>query len=88
MTKPNFEWDERKDAENQAKHGIPFAIAQYAFADERRVIAEDTAHSAKEKRYFCFGACRRRRADRPVHVPGGRDPDIRCRLLAQRKGNL
>ena len=54
MTKRSFEWDERKDAENQAKHRIPFALAQYAFADPKRVIAEDTAHSAKEQRYFCF----------------------------------
>jgi uncharacterized protein len=29
--------------------------AQYAFADSRRVIAEDLAHSGTEKRYFCFG---------------------------------
>ena len=55
MEKPSFEWDERKDAKNQTKHGIPFALAQYAFADPKRVIAEDTSHSAKEKRYFCFG---------------------------------
>ena len=55
MTKPSFKWDERKDAENQAKHGIPFALAQYAFADPKRVIAEDTAHSNEEQRYFCFG---------------------------------
>jgi uncharacterized protein len=55
MTKPSFDWDERKDADNQAKHGIPFALAQYAFADPKRVIAEDMAHSAKEQRYFCFG---------------------------------
>ena len=55
MAKPSFEWDERKDAEKQAKHGIPFRAAQYAFADPKRVVAEDTAHSAKEKRYFCFG---------------------------------
>ena len=27
----------------------------YAFADLRRVIAEDLAHSENEKRYFCFG---------------------------------
>ena len=26
-----------------------------AFADPKRVIAEDVAHSAKEQRYFCFG---------------------------------
>lgn len=55
MTKPSFEWDERKDAENQARHGIPFALAQYAFADPKRVIAEDAMHSAKEPRYFCLG---------------------------------
>lgn len=55
MQKPSFEWDERKDADNRAKHGVPFALAQYAFADPNRVIAEDAAHSAREKRYFCFG---------------------------------
>lgn len=55
MRKSSFEWDERKDVENQAKHGVPFALAQYAIADPARVIAEDTRHSAKESRYFCFG---------------------------------
>lgn len=55
MAKPSFEWDEHKDAENQSKHGVPFALAQYAFADPQRIIAEDTAHSGKEQRYFCFG---------------------------------
>ena len=55
MAKPSFEWDARKSAQNQAKHGIPFALAQYAFADPKRVIAEDTAHSIEEQRYLCFG---------------------------------
>ena len=55
MAKPSFEWDARKDAENQTKHGVPFVLAQHAFADPRRVIAEDTTHSTKETRYFCFG---------------------------------
>ena len=55
MAKASFEWDERKDAENQAKHGVPFALAQYALADPKRVIAEDTAHSSNEPRFFCFG---------------------------------
>lgn len=55
MGKSSFEWDDRKDAKNQEKHGVPFALAQYAFADPSRVIAEDTAHSGSEKRYFCFG---------------------------------
>lgn len=55
MAKPSFEWDDRKDAENQTKHGVPFALAQHAFADPQRVIAEDTQHSSKEQRYFSFG---------------------------------
>lgn len=55
MTKARFEWDSEKDAENQTKHGVPFSLAQYAFADPNRVIAEDLVHSKTEKRYFCFG---------------------------------
>jgi uncharacterized DUF497 family protein len=55
MKKIHFEWDSVKDRENQNKHGIAFAIAQYAFADPDRVIAEDISHSRAEKRYYCFG---------------------------------
>jgi uncharacterized protein len=55
MSKASFEWDVEKDLENQAKHGVSFAQAQYAFADPRRVIAEDLSHSQTEKRYYCFG---------------------------------
>lgn len=55
MKEARFEWDENKDAENQEKHGIPFSLAQYAFADPRRVVAEDLAQGKTEKRYFCFG---------------------------------
>jgi hypothetical protein len=55
MNKARFEWDADKDAENQQKHGVPFSLAQYAFADPKRVIAEDLAHSKTEKRFFCFG---------------------------------
>lgn len=51
----SFEWDEEKDAENLAKHGVNFETSQYAFIDPKRVIAEDTAHSREEKRFYCFG---------------------------------
>jgi hypothetical protein len=50
-----FEWNPKKDRENQNKHGISFSTAQFAFLDPNRVIAEDLSHSAGEKRYFCFG---------------------------------
>jgi uncharacterized DUF497 family protein len=55
MAKARFEWDADKDQENQAKHGVAFATAQFAFADVDRVIAEDLSHSGSEKRYYCFG---------------------------------
>ena len=50
-----FEWDPRKDRENQEVHGVSFELAQGAFADPKRVVAEDLAHSQHEKRHFCFG---------------------------------
>ncbi len=51
-----FEWDPEKDLANQEKHGVAFAVAQYAFADVRRVILEDVTHSTvNEKRYYCVG---------------------------------
>lgn len=55
MRSPDFAWDHLNDELNQAKHGVSFAYAQYAFADPKRVIAEDAAHSAGERRYYCFG---------------------------------
>ncbi|MBR9682284.1 MAG: BrnT family toxin [Candidatus Aenigmarchaeota archaeon] len=55
MALAKFEWDEKKNKENHKKHGLSFEIAQYAFADPNRIIAEDLSHSDKEKRYYCFG---------------------------------
>jgi uncharacterized DUF497 family protein len=55
MAKTGFDWDPAKDQENQAKHGVPFAKAQLAFADPVRVIAEDPSHGSGEERFYCFG---------------------------------
>lgn len=55
MALAHFEWDPVKDLENQQKHRVSFSEAQKVFADLKRVIAEDLEHSAKEKRYYCFG---------------------------------
>ena len=53
---PSFEWDEDKNRLNQAKHGVAFETAQFAFLDTRRVIAEDLSHGTKDgRRYYCFG---------------------------------
>jgi len=55
METTRFEWDDGKDRSNQEKHGVPFKLAQWAFADPRRVIAQDVSHSAEEKRLYCIG---------------------------------
>ena len=49
MAKARFDWDPKKDQQNQEKHGV-------AFADERRVIAEGRTHSSGELRHYCFGS--------------------------------
>ena len=51
----DFEWDDEKDRFNQEKHGVSFALAQFAFLDENRVILEDLEHGDAEKRYYCLG---------------------------------
>lgn len=55
MTRSHFEWDEAKDRANQVKHSVSFQLAQYAFSDPYRVIAEDVEHSHSEDRFYCFG---------------------------------
>jgi len=56
MGRASFSWDPAKDAENQRKHGVPFVLTQYAFAEPQRVIARDLSHSSEtETRYYCFG---------------------------------
>jgi uncharacterized protein len=55
MKKTHFEWDDEKDKENQVKHHVPFSLAQHAFLDPRRIIAENMEHSTEENRYYCIG---------------------------------
>ena len=55
MARARFEWNANRDHENQQKHGVSLAKAQFAFADSKRVIAEGLSHSSSEKRYYCFG---------------------------------
>ena len=71
----SFEWDEQKNQENQLKHGVPFEVAQYAFAGAAaqhgadRIIYVDLDHSTPEEtRYFCLGRLPSRRGQRVCTV--------------------
>ena len=55
MSTSSFEWDPEKDRENQERHGVSFEVAQYAFVDPSRVVAQDLVHSQDEDRFFLFG---------------------------------
>lgn len=50
-----FEWDERKNALNKAKHGIGFGIAARVFADPHRIEKYDASHSDDEDRWLTIG---------------------------------
>jgi len=84
-SEPSFD---AKDRANRAKHGVSFALAQAAFFDPRRVVAEDLDHGGAEIRYFCFGKV----ADAVVTVRftyrGGRIRIFGAGYWRERKENL
>lgn len=56
-----FEWDGRKSAENQRKHGASFAEAQTVFYDENAIEFFDPDHSENEDRFILLGISARLR---------------------------
>ena len=52
MLEINFEWDEKKNNSNKAKHGISFDEAASVFEDERAIVIPDPDHSEIEERFI------------------------------------
>jgi len=50
-----FEWDERKNRENQRKHKVSFEEAQTVFLDENAMRFLDPDHSDDEDRFLMLG---------------------------------
>jgi uncharacterized DUF497 family protein len=50
-----FSWDDRKDRENQLKHGVSFKEASTAFSDENARLKHDPGHSQEEERFILLG---------------------------------
>ena len=55
MTNDRFEWDERKAAQNERRHGIPFEIGEQVFDDRLHQTRIDRSHSNGEIRYITIG---------------------------------
>jgi uncharacterized DUF497 family protein len=52
-----YEWDERKNRQNQRKHGgISFELATLVFEDERCLIGPDRIDETGEQRWHALGA--------------------------------
>jgi uncharacterized DUF497 family protein len=50
-----FDWDERKSAQNQRKHGVSFEEAMTVFLDDQALFLDDPDHSVDEERFVLLG---------------------------------
>ena len=50
-----FDWDPKKDAANQRKHGVSFEEASTVFSDEHALLIDDPDHSEEEERFILLG---------------------------------
>jgi len=78
-----FEWNERKDLLNQARHGISFDEAKSVFFDENAVQFFDDGHSKTEDRFILLGISMYFRLLVVVHCESERGGVIR--IISARK---
>jgi uncharacterized DUF497 family protein len=76
----DFEWDEKKAAANERKHGVTFVEAITAFLDERGIAAPDCDHPG---RFVLIGMSRALRVLFVVSAESGE----RVRLISARKAS-
>lgn len=55
MRELRFDWDPKKAALNERKHGVSFEDAQTVFSDERARLIDDPDHSESEERFVLLG---------------------------------
>jgi len=58
MSNIKFDWDSRKAATNEKKHGISFEEARTVFFDENAKLIDDPDHSDDEDRFVLLGLSR------------------------------
>lgn len=83
MNGVSFSWDDRKENENQRKHGISFEEAVTAFSDENARLKHDPDHSQNEDRFLLLGFSAKLRLLVVVHAY--RQDDKEIRIISARK---
>lgn len=77
-----FEWDDRKAAQNVAKHGVSFEYAVRIFLDPLRLDSKDTRRDCSEERRLTLG-----RIDERFFVVAYTPRGTVIRLISARKAN-
>ena len=85
MKELDFQWDPRKDVENQRKHGVSFQEAESAFKDENAIQYFDPDHSDKEDRFLLLGLCTKLRLLVVCHC--FLESELIVRIISARKAN-
>ena len=83
MTDPRFEWDERKNRENQRKHGVSFDEARSVFFDQQAVEFYDDEYGQLEDRFLLLGVSAKLRILLVCHCL--RESDDVIRIISARK---
>ena len=85
MADIRFEWDARKNAQNQRKHGISFEEAQTVFLDEFALLIADRDPSGQEEQLILLGLSTAARTLVVCHCV--RDEGEVIRIISARKAN-
>ena len=85
MRELRFEWDPKKDAANQRKHGVSFDEATTVFSDERALLIDDPDQSDDEERFILMGLSASLRTLVVCHCY--REAESVIRLISARKAS-
>lgn len=83
MSKIAFQWDPKKAALNERKHGVSFGEAKSVFLDENAKVIPDPEHSDDEDRFIILGLSGNARLLVVCHCY--REDDHTIRLISARK---
>ena len=79
-----FEWDVKKSASNEKKHGVSYEEAKSAFTDQFARLISDPDHSEQEDRFILLGASIHSRLLIVCHCVRSKD---RIRIISARKAD-
>ena len=82
MAELRFDWDPKKDRDNQRDHKVAFEEAKTAFADEHGLLMADPDHSEDEDRFLLLGLSAKLRLLVVCHTY--REEDEVIRLISAR----